>query len=216
MVSKYEIDKQLQSIGFVSNTWNYKEVKELPSIILPGEKIYECVNGWYENGVSLLIGTNFRIILIDKKPLHFLKVEDLRFDMINQIDYAHGIFDASIIIATGNKTLRFRSFNQPRLRRLISMVQHRMAQIKHDISESRTINSATADSGELNQIGKSLYHDAMRSVFGDNYIKKNTPSDNLIDIEALRIAYSKLPLILRDRLRAREILRRSKSPVREF
>ena len=198
MVSKYEIEKQLNAIGFVNNSWNYKEIRELPSIILPDEKIYECVHGWYENGVALLIGTNFRIILIDKKPLHFLKVEDLRFDMINQIDYAHGIFDASIIIATGNKTLRFRSFSQKRLRRLISMVQHHMAQSKKYAMQNFVYNTQQLDNIEVpynsgkelysnpEVTPKALYEDAMKSIFGGSYkpraSKTKSDEENSIDL----------------------------------
>jgi hypothetical protein len=73
--------------------------------------------------------------LIDKKPLNFLSVEDLRFDMISEIDYGHRLIGAQISISTGSKNLRFRSFNQPRLRHLISRVQHCMAETKKRANE---------------------------------------------------------------------------------
>jgi len=131
MVSKESVQIQLKQIGFNHITWGKSEVDELPNIILPEEVIYECVNGYYEAGFSLLVATNFRVLLIDKKPLSYLTVLDLRFDMINEIEYSHRLMGAQITISTGSKTLVFRSYNKSRLRKLIEHVQHRMAEAKH-------------------------------------------------------------------------------------
>jgi hypothetical protein len=49
---------------------------------LPGEEIYELVNGIYEGGFAIVVATDVRLLLIDKKPMNYLNVEDLRFDMI--------------------------------------------------------------------------------------------------------------------------------------
>ncbi len=136
MVSRESVQIQLKQIGFSHITWGKSEVDELPNIILPEEVIYECVNGYYEAGFSLLVATNFRVLLIDKKPLSYLTVLDLRFDMINEIEYSHRLMGAQITISTGSKTLVFRSYNKLRLRKLIDHVQHRMAEAKHLQSKS--------------------------------------------------------------------------------
>jgi hypothetical protein len=130
MVSEKSVHKQLKKLGFNYHGWGRGEVSELPNIILPDEEIFELVNGIYEGGFALLVATDVRVLLVDKKPLNYLTVEDLRFDMINEMDYSHRLLGAQISIATGNKTLRFRSYNQPRLRKLIGHVQHSMAEIK--------------------------------------------------------------------------------------
>lgn len=137
MVSMKEIEKQLQKIGFNPNAWGRTEVRELHNIILPDEEIYECVNGIYDGGFALLVATNLRVLLVDKKPLNYLTVEDLRFDMINELDYSHRLVGASISISAGNKNLRFTSINQPRLRMLIGHVQRRMAEVKQVESNHR-------------------------------------------------------------------------------
>lgn len=130
MVSRESIDKQLEKIGFKRHGWGLGELNELHNIILPDEEIYECVNGMYEGGFALAVATDVRVLLIDKKPLNFLIVEDLRFDQINEIDYHHRLLGAHINISTGIKTLKFRSYNQQRLRKLITHVQHCMAEGK--------------------------------------------------------------------------------------
>ncbi|HEX5743909.1 MAG TPA: PH domain-containing protein [Candidatus Saccharimonadales bacterium] len=131
MVDKKSIEDQLQRIGFNQHAWGRQEVRELPNIILPDERIFECVNGIYEGGFALLVATDVRVLLIDKKPLNYLTVEDLRFDMINEIDYYHRVFGAHVDITTGNRELKFHTYNnRARLRKLIGHVQHRMADIK--------------------------------------------------------------------------------------
>ena len=130
MVTRESVEQQLKKIGFNYHGWGRTEISELPNIILPDEEIYECVNGFYEGGFALLIATNVRVVLVDKKPLKYLTVEDLRFDMINEIDYSHRLLMAQISISTGSKTLKFVSMNQPRLRKLIGHVQHSMAENK--------------------------------------------------------------------------------------
>lgn len=130
MVSLKSVEQQLKDIQFNTRSWGRAEISELPNILLDDEKIFECVNGMYEGGFALLVATNIRLLLIDKKPMKFLTVEDLRFDLINQIDYSHRLMGAKIIISAGNKNLRFTSYNQQRLRKLIHHIQHRMAEVK--------------------------------------------------------------------------------------
>lgn len=137
MVSATVIEEQLKKIGFNYHGWGRTEVKELRNIILPDEQIYECVNGFYEGGFALLVATDVRVLLIDKKPLNYLTVEDLRFDMINELDYNHRLFGAYISISAGNKNLKFTSINQPRLRTLIGHVQRCMAELKKTESTHR-------------------------------------------------------------------------------
>lgn len=151
MVSAESVKQQLKQIGFNELAWGRSEVKELPHIILPDEEIYECVNGIYEGGFALLVATNIRVLLVDKKPMNYLTVEDLRFDMITEIDYSHRLFGARISISSGNKNLKFTSYNQPRLRKLITHVQHCMAEMKRKQSEH-----AEDQKSHLEQINQQL------------------------------------------------------------
>lgn len=130
MVTPQEVQAQLNRIGFKMYGWGKAEVRELPHVLLPDEEIYEAVNGFYDGGFALLLATDVRVLLIDKKPFNYLTVEDLRFDMINEIDYSHRMVGAGITIATGSKNLIFHSYNQSRLRKLIGHVQDCMATAK--------------------------------------------------------------------------------------
>jgi len=136
MVSPKSVEQQLKRLKFNTHAWGRTEVKELPHILIPDEQIQECVNGIYEGGFALLVATDMRLLLIDRKPLNYLTVEDLRFDMINELDYSHRLLGAHISISAGSKNLKFKSYNQPRLRKLITHVQHGMAEGKKKESES--------------------------------------------------------------------------------
>lgn len=130
MVSKQSVEEQLKHLGFKLNSWGRAEIRELPHVLLPGEEIHELVNGTYEGGFALAVATDVRLLLIDKKPMNYLTVEDIRFDIISEIDYSHRLLGAQINISTGFKNLNFRSYNQKRLRKLINHVQHSMAKAK--------------------------------------------------------------------------------------
>jgi hypothetical protein len=132
MVDREYIASQLKGIGFANSRINRAEIRELENILLPDETIYECVNGYYEGGVALLVATDIRVLLIDKKPMGFLNVDDLRFDMIGDIDYSHRIIGAQININCGMRNLIFKSYNQPRLRKAIGHIQQRMSEIKKE------------------------------------------------------------------------------------
>ncbi len=134
MVSVQSVEQQLKRLKFSTHSWGRAEIRELPNILMPDEEMYECVNGTYEGGFALLVATDSRVLLIDKKPLNFLTVEDMRFEMINELDYSHRMIGAQISISAGSKTLQFKSYNQARLRKLINHVQHCMADSKKQMS----------------------------------------------------------------------------------
>jgi len=141
MVTKESVDEQLKSLGFSLNGWGRAEIRELPHILMPGEEIYELVNGTYEGGFALAVATDARLLLVDKKPMNYLTVEDIRFDMISEIDYSHRLLGAQINISTGLRDLKFRSYNQQRLRKLIGHVQHCMDESKKQQSKRQVVQN---------------------------------------------------------------------------
>ena len=173
MVDRSYIDDQLTKIGFGRTRWNKAEIKELQNILIRDEKILECVNGYYEGGVALLVSTDIRVLLVDKKPMGFLSVEDLRFDLINEIDYSHQMFNAKVTI-TGLKKLVFKSYNQPRLRKLVSLIQSRMSEIKKEQNDH-----ADMQKQHLEDINKQLqaYLYAQQRRLEDRLVEVNQTND---------------------------------------
>lgn len=150
MISRSNLEQQLKRIHFNRHGWGRSEAAELSAVLMPGEEIDECVNGFYEAGFALLVATKDRLLLIDKKPLNYLTVEDMRFDMICEFDYSHRLIGAEVTIATsGNKALHFTSWNQPRLRRLLGFVQFRITEVKKQLQSQQEAQKTHLE--QLNQ-----------------------------------------------------------------
>ncbi len=131
MISQEKLDKQLKRLHINPKGWGKSEYAELRNILMPDESVEECVNGYYEAGFALLVATKYRVLLVDKKPMNYLTVEDMRFDMISEFDYSHRVIGAYLCISSGNKTLKFNSLNQRSLRKLLTYVQARMTELKN-------------------------------------------------------------------------------------
>lgn len=130
MVHLRTVEEQLKTIGCNFKFFGRPEIKELAKILLPGETIAQCTNGYYEGGIALLVVTDHRLLLVDRKPM-YLTIEDLRFDMISEIDFSHRLLNATIRIFSTNKSLMFTSWNHARLRRLVEYLQHRVVMIRN-------------------------------------------------------------------------------------
>lgn len=134
MMSLDQVEDQLKKVGCNFRFWNRPEIRELRNILVPGEVIAQCANGRYENGYALLVVTNHRLLLIDKKPM-FLTLEDIRFDMISEIDYSAQMIEGTIVIMTPNRKLRFTGWNHGRLRTILNYTQLRVTEIRQHYIE---------------------------------------------------------------------------------
>lgn len=129
MVTKELIDAQLKRIGVSVRRWGAAEMHELQHILAEKEEITEYVQGWYESGFATLLTTTERLLLIDKK-MFTLTIEDVRYDMIAEVDFNARLMDSTVRINTLNKVLRFTSMNHKRLRSLTTYVQQRVMQLR--------------------------------------------------------------------------------------
>jgi hypothetical protein len=135
MTTLAAIEAQLKQAGCNFRWWGRSEIRELVQILMPDEIIAACVNGRYENGFALLCVTNHRLLLVDHKPM-FLSLEDIRFDMITEMDYNSRLLDSSVLIMTPNRKLTFSSWSQQRLRAIMSYTQQRVMEVRqHYISQ---------------------------------------------------------------------------------
>src|ERR1700733_4215990 len=99
MVSLQSVEEQLKRLGCNFKFWGRAEIKELSVVLMPDEAIAQCTNGHYEGGFALLVATDRRIILIDRKPM-FLTLEAISYDMIAEINFNHRLIDSTIRIFT--------------------------------------------------------------------------------------------------------------------
>jgi hypothetical protein len=131
MVSLSLVEDQLRQAGYHISFWQRPEVRELPHILMDGETIQYAVGGRYAGGIAFLCVTNHRLLLVDRK-LMFLSLEDIRFDMIVELDYSSQWINGTIHIITPTRKLTFVSRNQDRLRALLRYAQQRVTEIRQN------------------------------------------------------------------------------------
>jgi len=124
-----EVEQKLAELGHHNRYLARAEVYELPHILSDNEEILAVVTGYYQNGFALLVATNYRMLLIDKKPF-FLNMEDTRYDMISEVDYSNHLLDAAISIRTINKTMVFKSIRQRKLRMICNFIQQKVMELR--------------------------------------------------------------------------------------
>lgn len=141
MVTLQEVENQLKRIGASFRYWGRAEMIELRNILIPGEQIQACLNGRWEGGFAMLCATDQRILLIDKKPM-YLTLEDIRYDMVSEVDYSHRLLNATVRICTPNKNLAFMAWNHAGLRALTNYVQQRVMEIRQQHLFHQTLQTA--------------------------------------------------------------------------
>ena len=129
MVSLHQVEEQLKRVGCNFKVWGRSEVRELSNVLMPEEIIAQAVNGSYEGGFALLCVTNYRVLLVDRKPM-ILTIEDIRYDMIAEVDYYNRFAGATVRIFTPVKNLEFSSWGVIRLRKSVQYIQQRVMEIR--------------------------------------------------------------------------------------
>jgi hypothetical protein len=167
MVTPATIEQQLKRLGIKINFIGRAEVKELRQILVPGELIMQCLNGFYAGGGALLCATDQRLLLIDKKPW-FLTMEDIPYDMVTEVQFFARLLNSTSHIHTYSKSLQFTSWHGPRLRMLTNYIQQRVMQLR---SFGQPSTSATQLAGYHFQKDNYLARILMRPRIGKFTLK---------------------------------------------
>jgi hypothetical protein len=130
MVTLQEVETQLAAIGANYRFWGRAEIVELQHILVPGERIQACLNGRYEGGFATFVATDQRLLLVDKK-LFYLTTEDMRYDMIAEVDFSAQLFSGTVKVVTPTKSLTFTSYRPQVLRQVATHIQQRVMQVRH-------------------------------------------------------------------------------------
>jgi hypothetical protein len=131
MVHMSVIEHRLSELGVRTSMLFKPEVNELRQILVDGETIVFMVPGRYFGGFALLVATDRRLLLIDKKAM-FLTVEDIRYEMIAEVDFASRLMDCTMILHTVNKQHQFTSVkHKHKLRELTTFVQQKVMELRY-------------------------------------------------------------------------------------
>jgi hypothetical protein len=156
------IEARLGELGFRASRWFRAEIHEMQHILMDDEKIVALACGRYFGSFALLVATDQRLLLIDKR-VFFMTIEDSRYDMISEIDFNMQVYAANLTIYTMNKTHKFTSVKYKRqLRELTTYVQRRVWEFRQTQSSSDQLpmppNTRTiATPGYPQPIGRTYY-----------------------------------------------------------
>ena len=124
-----KVELEISRLGMNNRFWGRPEIRELQHILSEDEVITNAVNGHYEGGFALLLSTDQRLLLVDKK-LWFLSMEDIRYDMVSEVDYCARLLDSTISVVTLNKVLRFTAIRKKNLRSLTTYIQDKITELR--------------------------------------------------------------------------------------
>ncbi|MEI7683117.1 MAG: PH domain-containing protein [Candidatus Saccharibacteria bacterium] len=142
MVSLKEVERQLEAIGSNSKFWGRPEIVELQHILVPGEQINACLNGRYQGGFATFVATDQRLLLVDKK-VFFLSVEDMRYDMIAEVDFSAQLMSGTMKVCTPTKNLSFTSYKPQILRKVANQIQQKVMEVRHQYSSDPAVIGST-------------------------------------------------------------------------
>lgn len=125
MVNPNVVKQQLKDLGLNFRFWCRAEIHELSNILFEGEIMQHVLIGHYEGGFALLCATGNRVLLIDKKPF-YLTIEDIRYDMISDVQYNHRLINATVRLGTIHKTIAFTSYSHTKLRGFTNYIQEQV------------------------------------------------------------------------------------------
>ncbi|HET6863958.1 MAG TPA: PH domain-containing protein [Candidatus Saccharimonadales bacterium] len=131
MVHPSLIEARLGKLGFRSSRWFRAEINELQHILMDKEELVSLVCGRYFGSFALLVATDQRILIIDKR-VFFMTIEDIRYDMISEIDFnMQQMYAANLTVYTMNKTHKFTTVKYKRqLRELATFAQRRVWELR--------------------------------------------------------------------------------------
>lgn len=116
MVSQLELEQQLaQWLHPLRMRLVRGEIRQLPSLLWDEENIESAAQGWYQSGLVLLVATNRRLLLVDRKWLD-TKVDDFPYGRISSVEHDANIWMGKITVSTPGGQLVVNRINSNNLK----------------------------------------------------------------------------------------------------
>lgn len=103
MPTKEQVIEKIKNLNGASRFFGKWEINELPKLLWENEEIMRLSDGFYNEGIGIVVATNRRIIFINKGLLS-CQVEDFAYDKISSIQCNKGMIMGTLVIyTTGNR-----------------------------------------------------------------------------------------------------------------
>ena len=152
-----QIKDELEKLDINLTFFARKEIRELPNILSTDEKIVYLVEGRNKTTKHhiILVGTDRRLIFIDKEFMYGLKVEDYSYDKVASIQYETSFMLASIDVNVSGDIVEIDGVGKYEAELFCEKVRDFMSRPK-EFSQSKselTILDQLEQLGRLNESG---------------------------------------------------------------
>ena len=110
MANTLEVRRQLMAAGFRLKYLGWSAMHQLPMILEDGEIIQRVVSGLYDDGYAVVLATDRRVLFLDKKIMSF-RAEDIRYEMVSEVEHYLGPLAAKLRIHCLSKSFEVKSLN---------------------------------------------------------------------------------------------------------
>lgn len=113
------LDAKLVKVELASMEGRY-----LHRIIHDGEHIGGAVYGHAKDGMAMLVGTERRVIFLDKKPM-FVNKDDVSYNVVSGVSYSHAGFGTTVVLHTKIKDFKLQTLNKKSALRFVKFIETR-------------------------------------------------------------------------------------------
>jgi hypothetical protein len=138
MLSPAVVKQQIDRLGVGPMYLCKPELRELPHLMIAGEEIEHMMAGRYLAGYSIIVATNYRLLIINKTVFGGLVFEDIPYDMIAEVEFTHTIFNSHLIVFARSKKIEFVAFQGTPVRDFAMYLEQRMMEARNQISTMRS------------------------------------------------------------------------------
>ncbi len=129
MANMLAVKRQLREVGFTNKHWGWSGIRQLPLILDRDERIDRIITGFYSGGHALVIATNKRIMIVDKKPMSF-DAQEIHYEMVTEVEHYMGIFTAKLKIHCLTTDLELTSIQKANIQTFAIYVDQRVNKIR--------------------------------------------------------------------------------------
>ncbi len=133
MIHPQILRQQLDKLGVGTFPFCRAELKELPNLMIPGEEVEQIMAGRYNASYAIIVATNFRILIIDKKLGFGLVFEDIPYDMLAEVEYIRMPFASKLIVFARSKKIEFKAYNAAPVKQFAQYLEQRMMDARSQV-----------------------------------------------------------------------------------
>ena len=144
-----KIVQQLKDVNFSDSYMTGREILKLPELIQQDETIKFATSGFYDTNTSsvLIVVTNKRILLENKKLLFGSQNTEIPLEMVNDISYNSGMLMAKVSITSGTKDHKISQVSKKTVTQLVDTIRRETELAKHP--KEQQISQAPSDIEQL-------------------------------------------------------------------